>query len=89
MDWGERITENIDPFGDAGTLKLRPVKTARNWPNGQTEEGCQERRIESCKQLWHALTFAQYIIIRFYAVVLKLRRELFKSAHNNLQSYHN
>ena len=53
MDWGERITENIDPFGDAGTFKLRSVKTARNWPNGQTEEGCQERRIESCKQLWH------------------------------------
>lgn len=41
MDWGKRITENIiNPFGDAGALKLRPVKTARNRPNGQTEEGC-------------------------------------------------
>lgn len=54
MDWGKRITENIDPFGDAGALELRPVKTARNWPNGQTEEGRQEREeIESCKQLWY------------------------------------
>lgn len=54
MDWGKRITENIDPFGDAGALELRPVKTARNWPNGQTEEGCQEREeIESRKQLWY------------------------------------
>ena len=54
MDWGKRITENIDPFGDAGALELRPVKTARNLPNGQTEEGCQEREeIESRKQLWY------------------------------------
>ena len=57
MDWGKRITENIDPFGDAGALELRPVKTARNWPNGQTEEGCQEREeIESRKQLWYQTT---------------------------------